>query len=80
MADTWRELLEEGSVRVPGAIRFSGLGRSALYEAMANGELAFFKVGAARLIPRRALIEFLASAARTTGTANSGQVSTSAKS
>lgn len=73
MTDPWRELLSDGSLRVPAAIRFSGLGRSALYEAMAKGTLPFFKVGAARLIPRLALIEYLATAARCTGTADFGR-------
>ena len=41
-------------------MRFSGLGRSFLYEQMKAGRLPFVKIGAARRIPRRALQRFLA--------------------
>ena len=40
---------------VRDAARASGLGRSTLYELMANGQLAYVKVKARRLITRQAI-------------------------
>lgn len=54
------EVLRDGSFGIEEARKFSGLGRTALYEAMCRGELPYVKAGARRLIPRRALIEWLA--------------------
>lgn len=59
----WRELLADGSIRVPQAVELCGLGRTKVYAAMAAGELAFFKAGASRLIPRRSLTRWLAQVA-----------------
>lgn len=53
------DLLAEGTVSVTEAVRFSGVPRSSLYEQMNRGELPYTKVGKRRLIPRRALVEFL---------------------
>ena len=50
----------DGSVTVAEAARFTGLGRTTLYALMAAGELPYTKVGARRLIGRRALVEMLA--------------------
>ena len=47
------ELVKDGAMTIEEAIRFAGVGRSFLYEAMARGELAYVKIGAARRIPRR---------------------------
>ena len=44
-------LTSHGAVTVGEATRFSGIGRSSLYELMTAGELPFTKVGARRLIP-----------------------------
>jgi excisionase family DNA binding protein len=63
----WEQLLTDGALRVAEAVKFSGLGRTALYEAMENNDLPYFKVGAARLIPRLALIQYLANEAAATG-------------
>ena len=54
------ELVRDGAMTVPEAMRFAGVGRSFLYEAMARGELAYVKIGNARRIPRRALELWLA--------------------
>jgi excisionase family DNA binding protein len=54
------ELAADGALPVPEAVRFTGCSRSVLYEQMESGMLAFVKVGRRRLIPKRALIEFLA--------------------
>jgi len=53
-------LAAEGALPIPEAVRFSGCSRSVLYERMSAGELRFITVGRRRLIPRRALVEFLA--------------------
>jgi len=54
------ELAADGALPIPEAVKFSGCSRSVLYEQMELGMLAFLKVGRRRLIPRRALVEFLA--------------------
>ena len=41
------------------AVAWSGLSRSKLYEAMSRGELSYIKHGKRRLIPRRALRNYL---------------------
>lgn len=53
------DLLDEGTVGVPEAAEFTGLGRSDLYARMSRGELPFTTVGRRRLIPRKALKELL---------------------
>ena len=57
------EVFADGAVTVPETTRFSGIGRTQLYDLMATGRLPFTKVGARRLIPRRGLIDLLAGAA-----------------
>jgi excisionase family DNA binding protein len=52
-------IFDQGNLTVRQASTFSGLGRSTLYGYMDAGRLLYVKVGAARRIPRRALIEFL---------------------
>jgi excisionase family DNA binding protein len=59
VADNRVDLVQDGTVPIPEALRFSGLGRSTLYGLMETGELAYSKVGKRRLIPRRALVEML---------------------
>jgi len=54
------ELLKEGLLTVREAEQFSGWRKSSLYKFMERGDLAYVKIGAARRIPKRALIEFLA--------------------
>jgi excisionase family DNA binding protein len=54
------ELVKEGALGLREAQQFSGLGRSFLYEAMTNGELPYVKCGARRLIPKQALVQYLA--------------------
>lgn len=49
----------DGALTVEAAVQFSGIGRTTLYTLMESGELQFTKVGARRLIPRRALVELL---------------------
>jgi len=54
------ELVKDGAMTISEAMRFAGVGRSFLYEAMERGELAYVKIGKARRIPRRALELWLA--------------------
>ena len=54
------ELLDDGAMGVDAAKRFTGLGRTALYDLMNRRILPFTKVGSRRLIPKRALIQVLA--------------------
>ncbi len=42
--------LEPISVRVPVAVQLTGIGRSKLYELIADGQLETVKIGASRLI------------------------------
>ncbi|MEW6457622.1 MAG: helix-turn-helix domain-containing protein [Bacillota bacterium] len=58
--DIRRELAADGFMSVHEAELFSGLKKSKLYALMAAGELPYARIGAARRIPKRALIEFLA--------------------
>jgi excisionase family DNA binding protein len=53
------ELASEGAYSVPEAVEFTGLGRTTLYMLMDRGELPYAKVGARRLIPKRALVELI---------------------
>jgi excisionase family DNA binding protein len=55
------DLLEDGAMPIKDAVAWSGIGRSRLYVAMANGDLPFVRVGERRLIPKRGLKDFLAS-------------------
>ena len=57
---TSEELVRDGAFGVAEAQRFSGLGRTKLYELMEQGRLPFSKVGTRRLIPKNALVRILA--------------------
>lgn len=59
-AETPESLVADGAVTVRQAAAFTGLGKTALYDAMDAGRLAYLKVGKRRLIPRRALVKWLA--------------------
>jgi excisionase family DNA binding protein len=50
-----REPPEPLAYSVTDAARVAGLGRSTLYELMADGQLAYVKVKARRLVTRQAL-------------------------
>ena len=54
------EIVHDGAMSVSAAVAWTGVGRSKLYEAMSRGHLRFLKDGKRRLIPRRALREYLA--------------------
>jgi excisionase family DNA binding protein len=53
--------LEPISVRVPGAVRMTGLSRSRVYELMKSGEIEFVKVGSSTLILVESLRAFIQS-------------------
>jgi excisionase family DNA binding protein len=59
MATNPSDLVSEGAVTVSEALRISGIGRSVLYDLMSKGEIPFAQVGRRRLVPRRALAQFL---------------------
>lgn len=56
--NTFQErVFDDGLLSVSAAAMFLGLGKSKLYELMDAGELVYVKLGKARRIPKRALIE-----------------------
>ena len=57
---TAEELVNDGLLTVAEAGKFLSVGRSTLYLAMDKGDLAYCKIGRARRIPRRAVVEFAA--------------------
>lgn len=50
------ELVSDGLVTVPEAAAFLSLSRSTLYALMERGDLPYVRIGAARRIPRKALV------------------------
>ena len=61
MADPEAPGLEPISVRIPGAVRMTGLSRSRIYELMKSGEIEFVKVGGSTLILVESLRAFIQS-------------------
>lgn len=57
---TTDELLADGLLTVADAAKFLAVGRSTLYVEMDAGRLAYCKIGRARRIPRRAVVELAA--------------------
>lgn len=47
------------SVRIPEAVRLTGLSRSRVYELMKSGDIEFVKVGGSTLIPFDSLRTFI---------------------
>lgn len=54
------DVLSEGAMQVDEAVRWSGLGRTVLYAAMAAGHVPYIKHGKRRLIPKAGLRAYLA--------------------
>ena len=54
-----RGALDPISVRIPEAVRLTGLSRSRLYELMGSGEIEFVKVGNSTLILVESLRTFI---------------------
>lgn len=65
--DVRADLMADGSMSVRQASEFSGIPKSTLYEVMDAGRLAYAKAGRRRLIPRKALVAYLAAAVVSTG-------------
>ena len=59
--DHREELVKDGLMTIREAIAFLRLGRSTLYGLMERGDLPYACIGARRLIPRRALVDLVAS-------------------
>lgn len=58
---TLTDVFADGAMSPGKAVEFSGLSRSALYAAMADGSLPYFeKPGRGRLIAKRDLVEYMA--------------------
>lgn len=53
-------MLADGTLTIGDAVRFSGIGRTALYRLMGAGRLPYAQQGRRRLVPRKALVELLA--------------------
>jgi excisionase family DNA binding protein len=59
--DTETDLWADGGLTIPEAVRFSGIGRTSLYDLMGAGRLPYSQpAGRRRLVPKRALVELLA--------------------
>jgi excisionase family DNA binding protein len=55
-SDNQPELL---TVRIPAAIRMTGIGRSKLYELIQSGDIEIVKIGSATLIPIESLRQLI---------------------
>ena len=55
-----RKIVEEGLMRVLEVAGFLGISRASVYQLMERGELPWVKLGRARRVPRRAVIELAA--------------------
>lgn len=53
-----RNLVAEGLLTVREAQRFLGIGRSKLYQLMADGQLPYVRIGSVRRLPRAGLIDY----------------------
>tara|TARA_R110000868_G_scaffold89729_3_gene249626 strand:+ start:7992 stop:8243 length:252 start_codon:yes stop_codon:yes gene_type:complete len=51
--------LEPLTVRIPDAVRMTGIGRSKLYELIQSGDIAIVKIGASTLIPIESLRQLI---------------------
>lgn len=58
-APSRRPTAEPISVRIPEAVRLTGLSRSRVYELMKSGDIEFVKVGSSTLIPFDSLRAFI---------------------
>jgi excisionase family DNA binding protein len=55
-----KELVKDGAMTLAEATRFSGIGRTQLYDLMGKNVLRFLRCGNRRLIPREELRKYLA--------------------
>jgi excisionase family DNA binding protein len=61
MARSERDIGEPISVKIPEAVRLTGLSRSRIYELMKSGDIEFAKVGSSTLILIESLRGFIQS-------------------
>jgi excisionase family DNA binding protein len=54
-----RSVADPISVKIPEAVRLTGLSRSRVYELMKSGDIEFVKVGGSTLIPFDSLRAFI---------------------
>lgn len=54
------EIVSDGLLSIREVIRFTQLSRSTVYALMEAGQLPYVKLGRARRVPRRALLELAA--------------------
>ena len=54
------QIVEEGLMRVGEVANFLGLSRASVYQLMERGELPWAKLGRARRVPRRAVVDLAA--------------------
>ena len=52
------EILGEGLLTIIDAAEWLAISRSAVYQLLNTGEIAYVRIGADRRIPRRALVEY----------------------
>lgn len=57
--ETTDEVWAEGACTVRDAVAFLGVGRTHLFKLMSQGKIQYVKSGARRLIPKRALVQYL---------------------
>jgi len=53
-------LVSDGCLTIEESIDFTGICRSKLYEHLRSGRIATVKLGRRTLVPKRALVQFLA--------------------
>lgn len=54
-AEARSEALTPLTVRIPTAVRMTGIGRSKIYELIASGDIEIVKIGSSTLIPLASL-------------------------
>lgn len=59
-AETKTKLASEGAVNVDEACKLLGIKRTMLYKLMGDNEIAYALIGKRRVIPRRAIQDYLA--------------------
>lgn len=64
MTDKALELVADGVLAIDAAVEFAGISRAELYRRMTAGSLVYTLQGRRRFIPKRALVEMLASGLR----------------
>lgn len=53
------DMLSDGTMSVKQAAQFTGFGTRMIYDALVAGSLSYVQCGKRKVIPRKALLEFL---------------------